>query len=142
MFKIGVFAIITNKKNEVLLCHRKDHDLWNLPGGGLENNESPWDGVIREVKEETGFNSKVEKLIGVYHKPKKNEIVMSFLCSVINGNIILNEEADKIEFFPFSKLPKNVSQKHKERIKDSFINSKEIILKSQDTPDYIDFLKK
>jgi len=49
MFKIGVFAIIFNEKKEVLLCHRRDYDLWNLPGGGLEENESPWDGIIREI---------------------------------------------------------------------------------------------
>jgi len=46
MFKIGVFAIITDNQGRVLLCHRRDHDLWNLPGGGVETGESPWDAQI------------------------------------------------------------------------------------------------
>ena len=53
MFTIGVFAIIFDDKNRILFCHRRDHDLWNLPGGRLEKGEAPWKGVIREVKEET-----------------------------------------------------------------------------------------
>lgn len=141
MFKIGIFAIIFNKKKEVLLCHRRDCDLWNLPGGGLEENESPWDGIIREIEEETGFKAEIKNLIGIYHKPAKNELVFSFLCSIIEGKITLNDEADEISFFSYLKLPKNISQKHKERIGDALINSNEIILKSQCTPDYIDLKK-
>lgn len=141
MFKIGVFAIIFNDKKEVLLCHRRDRDLWNLPGGGLEENESPWDGIIREIREETGFESKIEDLIGVYHKPQKKEVVFCFLCSIVGGGVVLNDEADEIVFFSHSNLPKNISQKQKERIDDAFAGPNKIILKSQDTPDHFDLKK-
>lgn len=36
------FAIIFDKRNKIILCHRRDYDLWNLPGGGLKEGESPW----------------------------------------------------------------------------------------------------
>lgn len=52
-FNIGVFAIVKDEKDRVLLCLRNDYNVWNLPGGGLEAGEAPWQGVIREVKEET-----------------------------------------------------------------------------------------
>ena len=52
MFTIGAFAVILDKERGVLFCHRRDRDLWNLPGGKLETNEAPWEGVVREVKEE------------------------------------------------------------------------------------------
>ena len=68
---------------QVLLVHRSDYDLWNLPGGGLEKGESPWQGVIREVKEETGLNVSVTRLAGVYSKPDVDEIVFSFECKII-----------------------------------------------------------
>ena len=42
VFTIGVFGIIIDDKDRVLLCHRRDFDLWNLPGGGVETGESPW----------------------------------------------------------------------------------------------------
>ncbi len=141
MFKIGVFAIIFNDKKEVLLCHRRDCNIWNLPGGGLEEKESPWEGVIREVREETGFEAKIEGLIGIYNKPQKNEIVFCFLCSIVGGGGVLNDEANEIVFFSYSNLPENISQKHKERIRDAFASSNKIILKSQDSPDHFDLKK-
>lgn len=52
MFKIGAFAIILDEQGRVLLCHRRDIDAWNLPGGGLLSGEAPWQGVVRETKEE------------------------------------------------------------------------------------------
>src|SRR5438132_1020880 len=45
-FKIGAFAVILDEQQRVLLCHRRDYDLWNLPGGRVESGESPWDAVL------------------------------------------------------------------------------------------------
>jgi ADP-ribose pyrophosphatase YjhB (NUDIX family) len=49
MFTIGSFAIIFDKQDRVLLCHRRDMDLWNLPGGGMQSGELPNEAVIREA---------------------------------------------------------------------------------------------
>lgn len=45
MFQAGAFGTILNERHEVLLCHRRDLDLWNAPGGLVEASESPWDAV-------------------------------------------------------------------------------------------------
>ncbi len=140
-FTIGVFGIIFDDKKRVLLCHRRDYDLWNLPGGGLESYETPWGGLIREVKEETGLDVKVLKLIGVYSKPYKNEIVFAFICKRIKGNITLNEEADKIDYFAIVKLPSNTVPKQVERIKDAVANSELAVFKVQSGRSSIDLLK-
>lgn len=132
-FKIGVFGIIKDEKNRVLLCLRNDYDLWNLPGGGLEKGETPWQGVVREVKEETGLNVVVVKLIGVYSKPNKDEIVFSFECKMIDGKLTLNEEAKDIRYFSIYEIPENIVQKQVERIKDYFENKESVILKIQQT---------
>src|SRR5438067_8216763 len=68
MFHIGVFALILDKERRVLLCHRRDRDLWNLPGGKLESNEAPWEGVMREVKEEVGLTVIPERIIDISSK--------------------------------------------------------------------------
>jgi len=139
MFKIGVFAIIFNDQQRVLLCHRRDHDLWNLPGGAMETGETPWQAVVREVKEETGLEVSVEKLLGVYSKPDKNEIVFSFLCQIVSGTVILTDEADQIEYYDPAQLPANTVPKQVERIKDAII-SKGLVLKVQTGPSVIDSL--
>src|SRR3989344_2182386 len=61
-FTAGTFGIIFDDKKRVLLVHRRDYDLWNLPGGCMESGEAPWDGAIREVKEKTGLDVEIIKL--------------------------------------------------------------------------------
>jgi len=141
MLKIGVFAIILNEKEAVLLCHRRDHDLWNLPGGGLEIGESPWEGVIREVKEETGFDVEVEKCIGIYNKTEKQEIVFSFKCNIVSGELTLNDEADQIEYFKLDQIPKNTSLNQLERIHDYFLDKNHFYMKEQNSISSIDLIK-
>jgi 8-oxo-dGTP diphosphatase len=38
---------------------------WTLPGGKVEHAEDPFNAVIREVAEETGYEAQVEQLLGV-----------------------------------------------------------------------------
>ncbi|MFA6909309.1 MAG: NUDIX domain-containing protein [Patescibacteria group bacterium] len=128
---IGVFGILCDNKGRVLLCHRRDVDLWNLPGGHLEQNESPWDGVLREIKEETGLDARVERLAGVYYKPLQNEIAFSFVCSIVSGRIAVNKEADRIEYFAEHEFPGNLSPKQVERIHDALTNPTTVICKTQ-----------
>ncbi len=107
----------------------------------MESGESPWDGVKREIKEETGLDVEVSKLTGVYSKPDKNEIVFSFICHSIGGEITLNDEADKIEFFEVNELPPNTVPKQVERIKDALTNSDTAIFKVQTGKSSIDLIK-
>lgn len=142
MFKIGVFAVILNQNEHVLLCHRRDHDLWNLPGGGLESGEAPWEGVIREVKEETGLDVAVVQLTGVYSKPAQDEVVFNFICQVIGGELKTTNEADKFRYFALSELPKNTVPKQVERIQDALNQSPAPALKAQTGPSTLELLQK
>jgi len=47
-------CIVRNGK--VLLVWHKKHNEWLPPGGHIEQNETPNDAVLREVKEETGLD--------------------------------------------------------------------------------------
>lgn len=142
-YTIGAFAVILNKQNRVLLCHRRDCDLWNLPGGGVKFNEAPWECVVREVKEEVGLDVRVERLAGVYSKRNQADIVFSFICKVIGGEMTLTDEADKIEYFSIDDIPKNTSPKQVERIKDIlFEKNKTLIMKIQEGPTSVELIKK
>lgn len=112
-------------------------------GREVRKNESPWDGVVREVKEETGLNVKVVKLIGVYSKPDKDkdEIVFSFLCEKESGEIATTDEARSVEFFDFEDLPPKTAPKHVERIEDALKNFSEAITKIQQGKSSIELIK-
>lgn len=140
MFTVGAFAIILDKQSRVLLCHRRDYDLWNLPGGGVKKGESPWEGVIREVKEEVCLDVKIVRLQGIYYKPEKDDLVFCFICEPIGGKITLTEEADKIEYFELMNIPHNISSKQLERVKDA-LKGDNLILKIQKGPSSIKLVK-
>jgi len=140
-FTVGVFGVIFDDQKKVLLVHRTDYDLWNLPGGQLEEGEAPWQGVIREIKEETGFEAEVIKLAGVSFKPDKNDIVFTFLCKITGGQKTFSRESDKIEYFEIEKFPPNTSPKQVERIKDAISNPSEVIFKTQTGKSSIEMVK-
>jgi len=140
-FTIGTFGMIFDEDGRILLCHRRDYDLWNLPGGTLESCEAPWDGAKREVKEETGLDVEIVKLSGIYSKSDKNDIVFSFICKIVGGEITLNDEADKIEYFAIEDLPANTSPKQVERIKAASKEPEELFLEVQSGKSSIELIK-
>ncbi|OLR94623.1 NUDIX domain-containing protein [Actinokineospora bangkokensis] len=64
--RVAAYAVCVENE-EVLLAHfvgrRSRH--WTLPGGGVEHGEHPLDTVVREVFEETGYEVRVDALLGV-----------------------------------------------------------------------------
>lgn len=131
LFSVGAFGIILDEEKKILLCHRTDKDMWNLPGGVVEHGESPWEGVVREVEEETGLTVKADKLLGVYSKPDEDDVVFLFGCVVTGGSLRLNNEADKLQYFDTEALPKNLSWKQNERIHDAVLDTEHLVLKTQ-----------
>ena len=64
--RLGVGIILLNKDNEVFVGKRKDNpiDKWQMPQGGIDDNEEPLDAMKRELKEETSIiNIKILKEI-------------------------------------------------------------------------------
>ena len=59
----GVGIIVLNKNNEVFVGKRKDNpvDKWQMPQGGIDNNETPLKAMKRELEEETSI-TKIEVL--------------------------------------------------------------------------------
>ncbi len=67
-----VLAIPYRKENEYLFCvfHRADIDRWQFVSGGGEDNETPREAAIREIREETGIlHADVQKLTSMAYVP-------------------------------------------------------------------------
>ncbi len=121
MTTIGVFASIFNQTGEVL-CVRRNYPPygWTTPGGRLEDNESPDDGVVREVLEETGYHVIVERLVGIYCAPHKSDLVISFVCSISErGPWAPDGEIAEVGFFSLDALPQPMRVNTQVRIADA-----------------------
>ena len=107
IYTIGVFALIFNAEGQLLLAHRNDSDLWDLPGGGLDPDETPEEGVIREVREEVKLEVVVDHVSGIYRKSYDNDLMIAFVCKITAGKPGSSNEAREVRFFDVDKLPEN-----------------------------------
>jgi 8-oxo-dGTP diphosphatase len=107
-YRVAVAAIIFDDQGRILLCehtYRKYHP-WGVPGGGLEYGERPEDGVRREVREETGLDVQVEKLLYAESAPNNHHISLIYLCKILRGIFQPNDEISQTRFFSLDALPK------------------------------------
>lgn len=113
---VTVDAVIINKENEeykVLLIKRKKEPFagkWAIPGGFLEESESPEEGAKRELEEETSL--KIEKLwqIGAFGAPGRDPrgriISIAFVgLSNSRNNVEGRDDAGDAQWFNIHDLP-------------------------------------
>ena len=103
--KVGADAAIFNERGELLLMERADGTGWCLPCGWVEPNERPTDAAVREVKEETGLEVKVQRLVGIFTRTPSAEhgphtmIAAVHLCEIVSGELTLSHEGLDLRYW-------------------------------------------
>jgi ADP-ribose pyrophosphatase YjhB (NUDIX family) len=131
--EIGVFAAIRNGQGDLLLCLRRDFELWEMPGGQVDPGESPWDAVRREVLEETGLRVTVGRLVGLYWRPNRDVLVLQFECEG-HGSPTASAEAREVRFFPADGLPERINPVVADRIEDVMAADPVVHMRTQTGP--------
>jgi mutator protein MutT len=97
--KLVVHALIIDNLNRVLLLQRSQDDymggLWDFPGGLVDSGEELYNGLHREIKEETSLavNVGMPLTLETCFYQGNQYITIVFLCRLIGENsFILNEE--------------------------------------------------
>ncbi len=109
--KIDVRAFIL-KDNKVLMVKERSDELWTLPGGWADVNESASEAAVREAREETGFSVSAIRLLALWDKQKHDHppqwphtYKCFFQCEICGGNPKINQEISEIDFFDIKQLP-------------------------------------
>lgn len=90
---------------------------WSLPGGFLELNESPEEGIIREIREETGFHISNIRLLGAKTKPSPINgaiLVLGFTTEHWTGTLETGSDVMEAAFFLPHERPNLVFTVHRE----------------------------
>ena len=102
---VPVIAAVIEHNGSVLLARNRawPEKMFGLVTGFLERNESPEDGIVREVKEELGLESKAEGLIGIYPFFQMNQVIMAYHVTAW-GDVRLGEEIVEVKWIPPDKV--------------------------------------
>ena len=109
--KVDVRGVVFNE-DAILLVRERADGKWTLPGGWVDVNESPSESVVREVFEESGYQTKALKLLACYdrnrhpHPPHPYHVYkLFFYCEILGGSPSTSYETDGVDFFKQDAIP-------------------------------------
>jgi ADP-ribose pyrophosphatase YjhB (NUDIX family) len=110
--KVDVRAAVFRDR-KILLVQERSDNLWTLPGGWADVNDSPSEAVRKEVVQESGFKVRTERLLAVFDRAKHPHdppfpfhiYKMFFLCEIESGEATPSMETACVDFFALEALP-------------------------------------
>lgn len=112
---VAASAVVVNDRGEILLHRRSDNAQWSVPGGAMELGETIAQTVVREVKEETGLEVEIQRLVGVYSDPAyvvaysggevRQQFSICFACRIAGGELATSDESLEVGFFAPHSIP-------------------------------------
>lgn len=106
--KPAVTAIL--RRGDAVLLSRRAHEphrgAWDLPGGFLESGEHPEEGVRRELREETGLDARVLRLVHIGLGRYWEDDTLNLVYEVAaQGDPVASDDSSELRWFPLGSLP-------------------------------------
>ncbi|RDW17296.1 NUDIX hydrolase [Oceanobacillus chungangensis] len=110
--KVDIRGAVFNDE-KILMVREKIDDKWSLPGGFCDIGLSPSENIVKEVKEESGYDVTAKKLVALLdmnkhsHPPQPYHYYKIFIqCELIGGQAKTGLETKDVRFFSENNLPK------------------------------------
>jgi ADP-ribose pyrophosphatase YjhB (NUDIX family) len=107
--KVDVRVAVFDEAGRILLVREAADGRWSMPGGWADVGDSPAVSAAREVREESGFEVELTKVIGVFdaHNPHStfSAYKLLFAGRIVGGTAGGDHETDGVGFFAVDDLP-------------------------------------
>lgn len=110
--KVDVRGFVLNEKDEILMARERLDGKWTIPGGWSDVGHTPTEVAIKEIKEETGLDAEIVRLVAIYdkqrhpHPPEPYYIYkLMFHCKVIGGELQAGFDMQGADWFSLNRLP-------------------------------------
>ncbi|HYR93722.1 MAG TPA: NUDIX hydrolase N-terminal domain-containing protein [Methylomirabilota bacterium] len=113
--KVGCSVAAFDDAGRVVLIKRADNGRWALPGGVAEVGDPPSANALRELHEETGFEARLERLVGVYDNKTFASVaayqfyICCFRATITGGTATPSIETPEVILADPGALPENMS---------------------------------
>ena len=87
LYRRGAGIMLLNGDGKVFVAARIDNpaDAWQMPQGGLDEGEEPWEGALRELEEETGIGSELVERLAHCAEPLRYELPEELAARIWGG---------------------------------------------------------
>ena len=128
---VAVFVFIRDENAILLVKQNYGKRYWSLPGGVVETGESISHAAIREVKEETGLEIEIRRVVGLYSKVGEAALALTVEGVIIGGALKPDHEISECGYFEKGSFPEPVREHFRQRLEDFFSNQPLAYLRDQ-----------
>ncbi len=109
---ISVRIVMFNEQGQLLMVQERDDQKFCVPGGWCDVFESPIENALKEVKQETNLDAKIDRCLGIFMRDNYkvrpsmvSEYVMYFEATILGGELKHNHELIGIGYYDLENLP-------------------------------------
>ena len=131
---VAAGGIIFNSDGKTLLV-KNPRKGWEFPGGIVEQGETILQGLLREIKEETGLQVRIQNIAGIYSRISRKKgyngvdkmptiVVVDFLCQYLSGQLTTSAESIDMDWFSIEEAKKIIHVEQNVRFERALVTDK------------------
>jgi ADP-ribose pyrophosphatase YjhB (NUDIX family) len=106
--KVAVGTIISAGDGRLVLVRRAiepGYGLWVFPGGYVDRGEHIIEAAVREAREESGLDVRIDGLLNIYSYTGTTPIIIVYRATVLGGELCIDDECLEARLFGADEIP-------------------------------------
>ncbi len=101
-------GVLATRNGKLLLVQRNQNPnrgAWSFPSGFVDAGEGLEEAAVRETKEETGLDVRIQRQLGAFAAPGDRVVFIAYAARVLRGRIAIGRECQDVRYFATDSLP-------------------------------------